>query len=161
MFADFVNVTLQANRTTEADLRQAANESPEGFKAAFDAWRTMRANDHASLRKTRIDKGRPRKPKHDEAPPEPAKQVPASVPPPEADFPPGEQDPRQAGVPSESPEESELHVLQEVLRGYEQSHRHYVLEAKKRAGIAHPVSLDGYRRLVECIEDVIAEKGAK
>jgi recombination protein RecT len=155
LFADFVNVTLQANRTTEADLRKAANESPEGFKSAFDAWRKQRA------RKPRIDKGQPRKPKHDEASPEPVQQVPASVPPPEADFPPEEQDPRQAGVPSESPEESELHVLQEVLRGYELSHKYYVLEAKKRTDIAHPASLDGYRRLVECIEEVIAEKNEK
>lgn len=50
-FDDFVRSTLQANRSTEAELRKAANQHPSAFIAAYEMWfrkEETKANEKAT-----------------------------------------------------------------------------------------------------------------
>jgi hypothetical protein len=57
-----------------------------------------------------------------------------------------------------SPEQSELDALKAELKDLETSKRYYVLEAKKRTGIAMPQSIDGYNELIKMVWLIVNEK---
>lgn len=154
LFSDFVKATIQANRSTEAELRISANSNPAAFIAAFNVWadKQQNATEQPRQRKPIADKVQPRKPP--EPPPDPptVEHEPERSPGDEPDEP---QQGESAGVWSE---EMELDALRDELRGYEHSHKYHVLEAKARTGISHATTIDGLTRLIEEVKAVIDEK---
>lgn len=60
-----------------------------------------------------------------------------------------------------TPEQSELEALKAELKDLEQHFKYYVLEAKKRTGIAMPQSIDGYNELIKAVHIIRQEKADK
>lgn len=155
LFDEFVSATRHANRADDAEIRKAANAQPSAFIEAYKAWCDKRQPVATAGR-------RQRKPKEDkrlalnqqeaatEAGHQQASQTMNGT---EADLP--------TDYPSKHPDEVALNNLKERLRVYEASHKYYVLEAKKRTGIVHPSSLDGYLRLLESVDELIEEKAKR
>jgi hypothetical protein len=158
-FDDFVKATLQANRSTEAELRKAANASPQGFIAAYQMW-SNKQSEAAKPRKPRSDKGVARKAAEPILPQEPPVNP---VPAPEPEFPPA-QDREPGDEPegqAEFPEEMLLDERKAELAELEKNLKYYVLEAKKRTGIAHPVTLAAYDELIRTVHLIHNEKQTK
>lgn len=150
-FERFVAATIQANRTSEGELRTAANADPEKFLSAYLAWASKQATEKRE-RKPRSDKGQPRR-QAPAAPPDPpptpdkAQDPPAEEPPP----PPAQWATAEREPGDEPPPMSEELLLDErraELAELEKTHKYFVLEAKKRTGIAHPMTIDAYDELI-------------
>ena len=160
-FERFVAATIQANRTTEADLRTAANADPEKFLTAYLAWAQKQAAEKRE-RKPRSDKGQPRKPQPapDDSPmagPPPSMDVPEPAPGPQADPPAPERQPGEDEPPPLS-DELLLDERRAELDELKRTHRYYVLEAMKRTGIAHPMTVDAYDELIRQVWLIVQEK---
>lgn len=159
-FARFVAATIQANRTSEGELRMEANKDPDRFLAAYLSWfQKQQQQDTRRERKPRSDKGQPRKA---QAAPD---DSPMAGPPPPMDVPePGQADQpapeRQQGEDEPPPLSDEL-LLDErraELDELKRTHRYYVLEAMKRTGIAHPMTVDAYDELIRTVGLIEKEK---
>jgi phage recombination protein Bet len=153
MFQEFVAATMRANRSTEAQLRTAANEAPEAFLSAYNKWLAKQTTGSEPP----PTPSKPTKPRKKEA-------IAPHAEPPAVNHQPEREPGDEQGEPQKGEsagvwsEEMELDALREDLAGYEQSHKHYVLEAKKRTGISHAATIDGLTRLIEEVKAVIAEK---
>jgi recombination protein RecT len=152
-FDDFVKSTLQANRSTEADIRKAANENPAAFIAAHQMW-VNKQSEATKPRKPRSDKGVTRKAAEPIEPQEPAVNP---ITEPEPSFP-----PEEARAPGDEPNVMTEELLMDERRAelaeLEKNLKYYVLEAKKRTGIAHPTTLTGYDELIRAVYLIRQEK---
>jgi recombination protein RecT len=153
-FEAFVASVVKTQRCSKADLIKEANQRPAEFSASFASWRSKQQDPKP--RKPRSDKGQTRK----QAEPLP----PFEADPPE-NAPPEEPPTREPGdEPSEMTEEmllderrAELDELEKTLP----NGKYYILEAKKRTGISHPVTLAAYDELVKMVYLIRQEKAPK
>lgn len=159
-FDDFVKSTLQANRSTEAELRKAANSNPAAFIAAYQMWANKQTPEATKPRKPRSDRGVARKAAEPIEPQEPAVNP---IPEPEPSSPP-EETSEPGDEPNVMTEEMLLDERRAELAELEKNlpnGKYYILEAKKRTGIAHAITVAACDELIRTVHLIRQEKENK